>query len=211
MAATRKKATAPAPKKEKRKAAPVRKATAKKKAVAAVRKPAVRRRKTVRKALPDAALPAAEVMAATLAPEPVAPPAEREAFAVSPEPAEPAALAPAEPPAPEEAPVPAEPAVPAEPSGPASAPTEPPAPPTASEEPPAAPTEPAEAPATVPGSAPKEPTPQERFKMTELEAYLLAERDRFRQAPVRYWLAAEEVIAERLAAAGTAATEEPVE
>jgi hypothetical protein len=51
------------------------------------------------------------------------------------------------------------------------------------------------------GAAPKahpELTVEERFKMVEFEAYILAEKDGFKQDPAVYWIAAERDICDRL-------------
>ena len=40
-------------------------------------------------------------------------------------------------------------------------------------------------------TAKKTPTPEERYKKVEAEAYFLAEKDGFKKDPVDYWVAAE--------------------
>mgnify|MGYP000109059718 CR=1 FL=1 len=88
-------------------------------------------------------------------------------------------------------------------SGRKAAPKKPAAPRHARAVPPAPPAPPSQPPAPAP-TPPARPqvSPEERFRMIQEAAYLIAEQDGFRHHPDHYWFAAERQIAERLQSGG---------
>lgn len=60
------------------------------------------------------------------------------------------------------------------------------------------PADPPAAAAATEAPAPRQPTPEERYRMIESAAYFIAEKDGFRDCSTHYWTLAEQEVAERL-------------